>query len=202
MRRTFFLLLFSTLLLQTSYAQKSAEALESEEEKTLQERFDIMKDKSETFSDYKVIKRSVLEGVWKITMDSLKAQKVRNQEANARISKLENELKAINETLKKKDSDMAALEHSSTHITVLGIDVLKSVFISTVGIIILGLIVLLGLLIARVKWVQSSMREKIERADSLSQEFEDYKRHALDKQMKLSRELQDERNKMHGMRSS
>jgi hypothetical protein len=202
MRRTFFLLLFSALLLQTSYAQKSAEALENEEEKTLQERFDIMKDKSETFSDYKVIRRSVLEGVWKITMDSLKAQKVLNQEANARISKLENELKAINETLKKKDSDMAALEHSSTHITVLGMDVLKSVFISTVSIIILGVIVLLGLLFARVKWVQSSMREKIERAESLSQEFEDYKRHALDKQMKLSRELQDERNKMHGMRSS
>jgi hypothetical protein len=135
-------------------------------------------------------------------MDSIRAQKAAISEAHATISKLEGELNSINVSLKKKDDDMAAMQHASTHISVLGIDVLKSVFISTVGIITLGLLVLLGLLLARVKWVQSSMREKIERAESLNVEFEEYKRHALDKQMKLSRELQDERNKLHGLRSS
>lgn len=182
-------------------AQKSAEALETGE-MTLQERFSVMKDKSETFSDYKVIRMYVLDGVWKITMDSLRAQKAALQEAHSTIQKLENEVNSSQVTVQQKEAAMTEMEHDSTHITVLGIDVLKSVFISTAGFVVLALLVLLGLLVARVKWVQSSMREKIENADALSHEFEEYKRNALDKQMKLSRELQDERNKLHDMRSS
>lgn len=195
------IIIIPILICSASYAQKSAEAL-AQDTLTLQERFGIMKSKSESFTDYKVIRTYVLDGVWKITMDSMQAQRNALAASNATISRLEGELNAINVSLKKKDEDMAAMTHQSTHITVLGIDVLKSVFLSTVGIITLGLLALLGLLLARVKWVQSSMREKIERADSLSNEFEEYKRHALDKQMKLSRELQDERNKFHGLRSN
>jgi hypothetical protein len=203
MMRILFALITAVALSFAAHAQKSAEALEKDDaQTTLQERFKIMKDKSETFNDYKVIRIYVLDGVWKITMDSIRAQKEALAQAHSTISKLENELQSINVTLKKKDDDMANMEHASTHITVLGIDVLKSVFLSTVGIITLGLLVLLGLLFVRVKWVQSSMREKVDHAESLSREFEEYKRHALDKQMKLSRELQDERNKMHGLRST
>ncbi|HEX5170134.1 MAG TPA: hypothetical protein VFW11_13240 [Cyclobacteriaceae bacterium] len=201
MKRVLFLLFITFSCSFAIHAQKSAEALEKDG-KTLQERYRIMKEKSETFTDYKVIRMYVLDGMWKITMDSLGAQKKSLADAHSTITKLENDLKSINDTLKKKDNDMAEMEHSSTHISVLGIDVLKTAFLSMVGIITLGLLVLLGLLLARVKWVQSSMREKIERAESLSHEFEEYKRHALDKQMKLSRELQDERNKMHGLRST
>jgi hypothetical protein len=184
-----------------SLAQKSAEALEKNES-TLQERYNIMKDKSETFSDYKVIRTYVLDGVWKITMDSLRAQRAALNEAHSAISRLENELTSANVTMKNKDAAVEGMKYDSTHISVFGIDILKSVFISAMGIIILGLLVLLGLLLARVKWVQSSMRERVENADALSHEFEEYKRNALDKQMKLSRELQDERNKLQDLRSS
>jgi hypothetical protein len=161
-----------------------------------------MRDKSESYSEYKVIRTYVLDGMWKIAMDSMQAQKTALRDAHGAIARLENEIASANATMKSKDAAVAEMEHDSSHITVLGIDILKAVFISTVGIIILGLLVLLGLLVARVKWVQSSMREKIENADALSHEFEEYKRNALDKQMKLSRELQDERNKLHDLRSS
>jgi len=184
-----------------THAQKSAEALEKNEI-TLQERFNIMRDKSESYSEYKVIRTYVLDGMWKIAMDSMQARKTALKDAHGTIARLENEIASANATMKSKDAAVAEMEHDSSHITVLGIDILKAVFISTVGIIILGLLVLLGLLVARVKWVQSSMREKIENADALSHEFEEYKRNALDKQMKLSRELQDERNKLHDLRSS
>lgn len=194
-------LLFCFLIFSGSQAQKSAEALEKNES-SLQERYIIMKDKSESYSDYKVIRTYVLDGVWKITMDSLRAQKAALNEAHSTISRLENELASANVTIQNKDSAVEGMMHDSTHISVFGIDILKSVFISTVGIIVLGLLVLLGLLVARVKWVQSSMRERVENADALSHEFEEYKRNALDKQMKLSRELQDERNKLHDLRSS
>lgn len=201
MKRIAPLVFCSLMFFVEAHAQKSAEALEPNGS-TLQERFTIMRDKSESYSEYKVIRTYVLDGMWKIAMDSMRAQKEALKEAHGTISRLENEIASANVTMKSKDSAVAEMEHDSSHISVLGIDFLKSVFISTVGIIILGLIVLLGLLVARVKWVQSSMREKIENADALSHEFEEYKRNALDKQMKLSRELQDERNKLHDLRSS
>lgn len=201
MKRIVLGIFLTVLAFSQTLAQKSAEALETGE-MSLQDRFYVMKDKSESYSDYKVIRTYVLDGVWKITMDSLHAQKASLREAHSTIQKLESEVNSVQVSMQQKDAAMADMEHQSSHITVLGIDVLKSVFISTVGFIFLGLLVLLGLLVARVKWVQSSMREKIENADALSHEFEEYKRNALDKQMKLSRELQDERNKLHDMRSS
>lgn len=201
MKRTVFLIFSLLTFFAETQAQRSAEALEPNEA-TLQERFLILRDKSESYSEYKVIRTYVLDGMWKITMDSLRAERAALREAQANIKKLQDEIAAVNATMKSKDEAVAQMEHDSSHISVLGIDFLKSVFLSTVGIIILGLMVLVGLLVARVKWVQSSMREKIENADALSHEFEEYKRNALEKQMKLSRELQDERNKLHDLRSS
>lgn len=201
MKRIVFLIFSLLTFFTETHAQRSAEALEPNEA-TLQERFLILRDKSESYSEYKVIRTYVLDGMWKITMDSLRAERAALREAQANIKKLQDEIAAVNATMKSKDEAVAQMEHDSSHISVLGIDFLKSVFLSTVGIIILGLMVLVGLLVARVKWVQSSMREKIENADALSHEFEEYKRNALEKQMKLSRELQDERNKLHDLRSS
>jgi hypothetical protein len=144
MRRIFFLLITILTVSTASNAQKSAEALEKDN-KSLQERFKIMKDKSETFTDYKVIRLYVLDGMWKITMDSLQAQKDAIRQANNTISKLEGELKSINVTLKNKDGEMEKMEHASTHITVFGIDVLKSVFLSTVGIVNIWVLVFVGI---------------------------------------------------------
>lgn len=162
----------------------------------LQERFNYMKEKSQSYNDYKVIKGTVLDGVWKITMDSIKAQRVLVRETKAIVDKLKGEVAQANNTIDEKDKNLAAMEHDVTHISVLGFDVNKVAFISMVGFIFLGLLVLAGLMFARLKYIISSTREKNEAANLLTQQFEDYKRNALDKQMKLSRELQDERNKL------
>ncbi|HRG08803.1 MAG TPA: hypothetical protein PLJ08_09515, partial [Cyclobacteriaceae bacterium] len=49
---------------------------------------------------------------------------------------------------------------------------------------------------ARLKMLQASVKDKAQVADSLTHEFEEYKRKALERQTKLSRELQNERNKL------
>src|SRR4051812_29000964 len=59
---------------------------------TLQERFLTMKTKSQTYSDYKVIKESVLDGVWKITRDSIASRKAMLASANKTIEELKAEV--------------------------------------------------------------------------------------------------------------
>src|SRR5690606_14587911 len=139
----------------TTRAQQSAEVLE-QDNSTLRERYYLMKENSQTFKDYKVIKEYVLDGMWKITMDSIKAQHERYKEANASIAALENQLKGATNTIAEKDATIAEMEHDSSHITVLGIDLPQTVFISMTGIIIVGLLVLSAVLFTPMRWVHKA----------------------------------------------
>lgn len=181
-----------------SFAQPGAEALEKDN-KTLQERFSVLKAKSQTFKDYKVIKETVYDGMWLLINDSLKASKQRMNEARAKIAELDASVAQIKLELQKKQESMQEVEHASTHITVLGIDFSKGVFITFTTILFLGLVAVIGVLFARLKIIHKSYREKSDTVNELSQEYEEFKRKAMDKQTKLSRELQDERNKLQSL---
>lgn len=180
-------------------AQPGAEAL-AKDNKTLHERFSVLKEKSQTFKDYKVIKETVFDGMWLLVNDSMKASRRNIAQARAAIAARDTSLAAIKVQLQQKQDSMKEVEHASTHITVMGIDFKKGAFATMIGIILLALLAFIGLLIARLKMIHKSYREKADTVEEISHEYEDFKRKAMDKQTKLSRELQDERNKLQQMR--
>lgn len=185
-----------------AFAQPAAEQVLENDAKTLNQRYSLMKEKSQTFNDYKVIKEYILDGMWKMTTDSIKAIQAQLAETREDVKRLEQNLNSALATVKQKEDSMADIEYASTHINVLGIDFTKSFFIGGVAIAFLGMLLLLGLATGRLKLMYQSLREKIDAENMVSKEFENYKRKALEKQMKLSRELQNERNKMAEMRSA
>lgn len=184
---------------QFSIAQQAADALEGDY--TLRERFGIIKSKSQTYKDYKVIKETVLDGFWRIVMDSVAASRKSINEAHQQIKALKAEVANTNGQMKAKEESVAEIVHDSTHINVLGLDFNKGVFLGAVGIILAALIFFLVSLFARMKLVSRSLHERKVAVTSVTNEFEEYKRKAMEKQMKLSRELQDERNKLQAFRS-
>jgi hypothetical protein len=194
MKRTV-LLLICLFVIFGSFAQTAADALNSDNQ-TLRERYLLMKTKSQNYQEYKVIKENILDGMWKIVQDSVTAKQATIRKSQAEISQLRAELSKNMETLKAKEDSMKDIVHASTHIQVLGISFDKGFFAAMVGIILL----LAGLGIAAVvysmKVLRKNLTEKEELANSISAEYEDYKRKAMDKQTKLSRELQNERNKL------
>lgn len=192
---------FLFLVVQIAFGQKVNEAVSAEKNYSLNERYRILRDNSPTYNEYKEIKGYLLENWWKIVMDSVDAQKSQIVTANNRIKELENEVKNAQEAVVKKDESVAGMIYDSTHIRVLGINMQKGFFITLVSVIIASLIVLMVVVGLRMKWMHSEMKEKIDLANRLNKEFEEYKRNALDKQMKLSRELQNERNRSQEMRS-
>jgi F0F1-type ATP synthase membrane subunit b/b' len=162
----------------------------------LNERFQLLKSKSQNYKEYKVIRENVLDNFWKIVRDSVAAKEKAIQARDQNIKKLNTDLSATQANLKQKEESMAEIVHDSTHISVLGIEFSKGVFLTIVAVII-GVLVLLALLMSgRLKMVHSSMKERADAFNSLSNEFEEYKRKAMEKQTKLSRELQNERNKL------
>jgi hypothetical protein len=184
-----------------AYGQKVNEAISPDKNYTLNERYRIMRDNSPTYNEYKEVKGYVLEGFWKIIADSLNVQRAALRQAHGTIAGLRKEVQDAQASLKQKDASMAEVLHNSTHITVAGMDMTKSVFITVFTVVVAGLALIIIYGTLRLKWMRSEMREKIDLANRLNVEFEEYKRNALDKQMKISRELQNERNRIQEMKS-
>lgn len=168
---------------------------------TLRQRFGIMKEKSQTFKDYKVIKESTLDGVWRIIQDSLNAKDGMLANRNQEIRKLQMSMAQMDSAVKAKEASVADVVFDSTHINVLGMNFGKGIFLTTTAIIFIGLIALTGFIFTRSKLLNHSLQEKKLAVNMITHEYEEYKKRAMEKQMKLSRELQDERNKIQSMRN-
>ena len=138
----------------------------------------------------------MLDTFWKIVRDSVASKEAALAARDQNIRQLNTTLAETQENLKKKEESMAEIVHDSTHINVLGINFSKSVFITTVAVIVGILILLVVLITGRLKLIHSAMKERADAFTSLSNEFEEYKRKAMEKQTKLSRELQTERNRL------
>jgi hypothetical protein len=176
-------------------AQSASDALKSDNQ-TLRERYLVMKSKSQNYQDYKVIKENLLDSWWKIVVDSVQAKQAAIRTAQANINKLQSELDQNKQLLKEKEASMQDVVYSSTHIKVLGIDFDKGFFAGLVGSIILVLGLAIAVIVYTLKMNRNTLKEKADLANDISREFEEYKRKAMDKQTKLSRELQNERNRL------
>jgi len=161
-----------------------------------------MKSKSQTYGEYKVIKENVLDGVWKILQDSIASNKTKLKTAHTNINDLTAQLAQVKATLQEKEQSMAAVQHDSTHINVLGIDLLKGAFIGIAAIAVAALVSLVVVIVGRMKLLSKSLSERNLTVKTISSEFDEYKHRAMDKQIKLSRELQDERNRLYALTRS
>ncbi len=161
---------------------------------SLRDRYQELKSTSQTFKEYKVIKETVLDHEWRIISDSV--IRIRNLwgEAKSNTARLEGELKSIQITLQQREASTARIEHAASHIDFFGMDFNKAVFAGMVIMVFAGLLVLLFLVMVRLKIMFKVMKEKNELVEMITHEFEDYKHKMLEKQIKLSRELQNERN--------
>ena len=195
--RMLLVLLVCMSAIQVSFAQEADAPDGLPENPTLKERFLYIKSKSQSYGAYKVVKETTLDGVWKIAQDTIAAKEAAFQRAQQSINKLKGDLGNSIQALKDKEKSMEEIQHASTHINVIGIDFNKGTFITTVAVIIAGLLVMLGLVIGRMKLQSNSLSERNLAVSALTHEFEEYKQRAMERRTKLSRELQDERNKLH-----
>lgn len=164
---------------------------------TLDQRFSLMKSKAQSYNDFKVVKELVLDGVWKITKDSIGKIKTDLSAAHTKINQLESDVKVAKDNYTQKEASVADITFDSTHITVLGISFSKSAFVGLATGIIVVLVIGLLAVWGTLKYTSTNLKEKTAIVDMINNEFDEYKRKALDKESKILRQLQDERNKYH-----
>ena len=133
-------------------------------------------------------------------MDSIRANKSIWQEARRSVAAQQAELKNAKDAMAQKEASMSDIIYDSTHISFAGISFAKSTFTILVIGLVVALVLVVVVLSGKLKLMNSAVHEKAELADVTLKEFEEYKHKALEKQTKLSRELQNERNKLAEMR--
>jgi len=185
-----------SLIFSASFAQESADT----ESQSLNQQYNTLIDKSETFNEYKVIKKTVLTDFWKVVNDSIavkeNTRKATQTTLNAKIAQIE----ALNNTVQEKDNELATGEEEKSTLVVLGTRTNKSSYAILSVVIPFLLLIAIGFLVVKSKADTSSTKIAKQDLNDLEVEFENYKKKALDLQAKLNRELQTERNKLQEMK--
>jgi len=129
-------------------------------------------------------------------MDTLNLARRKLQEAESKLAVQTKTIASLQGDVSTKDQTLSASQSQVDTISFVGIPFSKAMY----NIIMWGLVIVLGLgLVAVIYLSASSRREaayRIKLFDELSAEFQTYKTKANEKEKKLARELQTERNKL------
>lgn len=169
---------------------------------TLDEQFQSMKNSAYSYKEYKNIKQVDLNNFWSVVLDSVQTKEQAITNGQATIVAQNSKIQSLNETITKQQASIEEREFDTTHIRVLGMDISKDTYKVFNFIAIIGLIILAVILFIQFRNSQRVSVAKKRDFKKLSEEYEEYKRNALDKQMKLRRELQTERNRINDLRSA
>ncbi|MFT6795757.1 MAG: septal ring factor EnvC (AmiA/AmiB activator) [Maribacter sp.] len=195
------LCLLTVLLTVTfNYAQetKAADKL-SLDEGPISNQFDYISQKSGNYRAdgvrYEVVKETNLYKLRKNVLDSLVAISKKTSELKSTISEHETTITSLNKKLEETTTSLTAVSEEKDNMSLLGASVSKGTYNVILWTIIGALFLLLGLFIYRFRNSNILTQEAKQNLSELELEYEDHRRRALEREQKISRQLQDERNK-------
>ncbi len=145
---------------------------------------------------YKVIERPKLERFKKQLSDSVTSLKSKISTLNKRIDDQTSEISSLNTNLSSTQKNLENTNLEKDSMNFFGSQMSKGSYQTMMWTI--AAVLLLGLLlfIFRFKNSNTLTRQAKRKLTELELDFDDYKRKALEKEQKLGRQLQDERNKL------
>jgi predicted Holliday junction resolvase-like endonuclease len=182
---------YSTTLLVLSFSF----ILTAQETNTLPEQFDNIVNNSNSYQDFKVVKKTSLETLKRSVVDSISVyqQALAQMQSEIESQKIENNLLQTN--LSEKNTKLEESLDKQNGISFLGILLTKGLYNAIVWTIIILLTLLLLLFVSRFmssNKVTSSLQLKLKDTED---EFESHRQRAIDREQQLNRRLLDEVNK-------
>jgi len=162
---------------------------------TVEGQFQNLIDKSNSFQDYKVIKKTSLLKLQSNVLDSLKVSK---NKVLANVDFLNSQKQVIKNLQAKSTTSqtvLANLRLEKNSISLFGIQLEKTFFKTLFFLIVIGLIATLVFFIFKFKQSNIITIESKLALQQSEKEFEIYKEKALEREQKAMRKLQDELNK-------
>lgn len=179
---TFILLFISTL----GYSQT---------DNTLENQFNNVYSGSNSYKEFKVVKKTDLTNLKKNALDSISVYKTALVQMQSELESQQIELELIQTNLTETNEKLIEAEQREDAISLLGIQTSKFAYNSIVWSIIIVLALVLLFFIYRFKNSNVITRETKTKLNELDQEFELHRQRALEREQQLNRKLLDEVNK-------
>lgn len=203
---SFILVVMFTAVQAQSPAPQKAKAAKN----SLSSQFDNLKDNANSYNEkgqqYKVVNVKTLNTFYSSVNDSLQVigKKLADAragadkeliEARANVEAQEKELKALTEETARKELEVQKSQHLINNISFFGIDMGKQFYVILNSVIIVALIIILAIVMMQYKSSKSTTVEKVKAFNDIDNEFNEYKKAARERELKLKREMQTEFNR-------
>lgn len=190
------LLILLTAYSSYSFAQDAAPQTAAQEPQTIDEQFATIIKTSNSFEDYKVIKKYKINQLKDNTQKHIVDLNNQIVNLNKKIETQGKEIAQLKTSLGNTEATLEDTNKEKDAMNFFGAQMSKSGYNTMVWSI--AGVLLLSLLLFIFKFKNSNIltKQAQKKLDEIEQDFEDYKRKALEKEQKLGRQLQDERNKL------
>lgn len=161
----------------------------------LEGQFEFIYDKSSNYQEYKVVKRVWLDQLRKNILDSV-ASVEEDLVASQKLTETQsNEISTLKSSLEEVNNNLTGVSAEKDSITFLGVQIEKSAYKTIMWSIVLLLALIILFLAYKFKNANTITREAKKTLVEVEEEYEDYRRKALEREQKVRRQLQDEINK-------
>ena len=161
---------------------------------TIGEQFQEMLESSESYTEYKVIKRTKLNDFSRAIQDSLATSRTQISSLNAEVSDLKSQISPLTTRISDLEEQLEKSEKLRESLLFLGIQMNKATYHLFVWVIIAALAVF-GVFaytsFMRSNKVTSKTKKEMK---ALELEYDEHRKKSHEKQIKMGRELQTERN--------
>ncbi|MDJ1471597.1 hypothetical protein [Xanthocytophaga flava] len=167
---------------------------------SLNSQYQQLKEGSNNYQDFKVIKQTSLDAFWSKVQDSVNVTKKKLKASTDEIQALKTQVAKLEQQVKAKEDQMQKNDEASQQVPVLGINVDKNGYVMFSYIVYVALLAVLAFFFFQYKnsnQVTVSTRKDFEEARD---QVDDYKKKLLEIQTALGRELQTERNRVDEMK--
>ncbi|MBJ6116579.1 hypothetical protein JAO76_00125 [Pontibacter sp. BT310] len=197
--------MFTAVQAQSPAPQKAKPAKNS-----LSSQFDNLKENANSYNEkgqqYKVVNVKTLNNFYNSVNDSLHVigKKLADAragadkeliDARASVEAQEKQLKALTEETARKELEVQKSQHLINNISFFGIDMGKQFYVILNSVIIVALLLILAIVMMQYKSSKSTTTEKVKAFNDIDNEFNEYKKAARERELKLKREMQTEFNR-------
>lgn len=168
---------------------------------SLRGQYQFMLSRSKSINGYKLINPYRLSTLWQSVSDTLRKERVELNKAKGKIAEQEKTINSLQTDISGKETSLNNADAKVNEINFLGISFTKGTYNIIVWSIIAILAIALFVVIARSTKNILEAKHRTQLYDEISNEYQNYKAKASEKERKLARELQDERNAMEELRA-
>lgn len=196
------LLALSFLAINLHFAQAQEESQDEDlslDKGPINNQFEFIFKKSGNYraegKKYEVVREISLDKLRQNVLDTLTVYAKKEAELKTTISGHEETIASLNKKLEETTNNLAGVTEEKDSMSFLGILVSKGTYNSILWTVIAGLLGLLLFFIYKFRRSNILTQEAKVSLSEVEEEFEDHRRRALEREQKISRQLQDEINK-------